>query len=99
MKKILFANDRSDMQKPINKALTKDGYCVTCVSDMDAIWEHLKTVRPDLVLIDLYINGFDGYRLLYKIKEKYQRLPVLVCGLQNLSALTTLRKVMHYVNI
>ena len=99
MKKILFANDRSDLQKSINKELTKDGYRVTCASSMDEIWGHLKTVRPDLVLIDLYINGFEGHQLLYNIKEKYQNLPVLVCGLKNLSSLKKLREVMTYVNI
>jgi len=99
MKKILFANDCSDLQQSINQELTKDGYRVTCVSDMDAIWEYLKTVRPDLVLIDLYINGFEGHSLLYNIKEKYQNLPVLVCGLQTPNSLENLREVMDYVNI
>ena len=99
MKEILFANDHSDLQKSIKNALSKEGYRVTCVSDMDGIWAQLKAGRPDLVVIDLYISGFKGYEFLYKIKEKYKRLPVLVCGLQNLSALKKLQNVMHSVNI
>ena len=50
-----------------------------------------------MVLIDLYINGLNGWKLFNDIKEKYKTLPVIICGLQNSQSITNLKKVITTV--
>ena len=40
--------------------------------------EALRDSRPDLVLLDLYLDGFEGLDLLQDIKSRYPDLPVLI---------------------
>jgi DNA-binding response OmpR family regulator len=35
-------------------------------------------MRPDLVLLDLYLDGADGWELLRDIKRQHPQLPVLI---------------------
>ncbi len=45
---------------------------------------------PDLVLLDLYSEGIDGYELLLKLKQKNEDLPVLIYAIKNMDSLYSL---------
>ena len=38
----------------------------------------LENSKPDLVLLDLFLNGFEGWNVLHEIKRKDPHLPVLI---------------------
>ena len=55
-----------------------DGYNVVCVSDVESAKAHLNNSKPALVLLDLYLNGFEGWDLLTEIKNKDLHMPVII---------------------
>ncbi len=58
--------------------LTREGHAVTTVGDAESVRRHLKSSRPDLVLLDLYLDGFNGWDVLRDIKRQDPHLPVLI---------------------
>ena len=54
------------------------GYRISSVGDSEAARQYLRDVMPDLVLLDLYLNGFEGFDILHDIKSMYPHLPVLI---------------------
>jgi two-component SAPR family response regulator len=54
------------------------GHRLKWVGDGDSLILDLDEVRPDLVLLDLCINGFEGWDLLKQIKRYDKRIPVII---------------------
>ena len=42
-----------------------------------SVYTHLKLLPPDLVLLDLCLNGFEGFEVLREIKRQKADLPVI----------------------
>ena len=78
MAKILVLDDQQCVRKLLGEELAYDGYRVESVRDAESIWEHLTNSRPDLVILDLYLDGFEGLEVLRDIKRKDPHLPVIV---------------------
>ena len=51
---------------------------VVSLGDAGSVTGYLKDSKPDLVLLDLYLDGFEGWDVLRDIKSKYPRLPVVI---------------------
>lgn len=58
--------------------LPMEGHHVTYVEELGDVMEELRSYRPDIVLLDLYFEGFEGWALLHRIKLKSPHLPVLI---------------------
>ena len=78
MKSILIVDDQELVQEFLSEELTNEGYGVSSVGDIESAWRHLRDSRPDLVLLDIYLDGFEGWKLLSDIKKEDSNLPVLV---------------------
>ena len=78
MKNILIIDDQPHLGKLFSEELMDEGYDVTSVSDSKSVKGCLENSRPDLVVLDLYLNGFEGWDLLHDIKDAYPNLPVLI---------------------
>ena len=48
------------------------------MNDVESLWTHLRDSRTDLVLLDLYLEGFKGWEVLNTIKRENPDLPVLI---------------------
>jgi len=55
-----------------------DDYTIIPAEDIEEARACLNKLRVDLVILDLYINGFQGFGLLNEVKEKHPDLPVLI---------------------
>ena len=79
-KTILVVEDEVALQEAISIRLTAAGYFV--VSAMSAEWaiELLKTVKPDLVWLDLLLPGMGGLIFLERIRknELLKNIPVMI---------------------
>ena len=75
---ILIVDDQPHLQELFSQELADEGYKVTSLSDAQSVSGYLKNSKPDLVLLDLYLNGFEGWHVLHDIKSRYPRLPVLI---------------------
>jgi len=78
MTSILIVDDQPHLQELFSQELVDKGYKVRGVPNAESARRYLRDSKPDLVLLDLYLNGFEGWDLLREIKSNYPRLPVLI---------------------
>jgi CheY-like chemotaxis protein len=81
-KNILLVEDSNTTREAIRSALCKEGFSV--IEAMDGI-EAMKFIAEqniDLVILDLYMKGIDGLKVLSVLKTnpKWKELPVIVCS-------------------
>ena len=78
MAKILIVDDQACVRELLSEELISEGYRVTTAGDAESISGHLRFSRPDLVLLDLYLDGPDGIGVLRDIKREDPDLPVII---------------------
>jgi two-component system response regulator (stage 0 sporulation protein F) len=78
MAKILIADDQPCVQELLSEELISEGYRVVTAGDAESVRGHVRSSRPDLVLLDLYLDGFDGIGVLRDIKRQHPDLPVII---------------------
>lgn len=78
MAKILIVDDQTCIQQLIAEHLLFEGYEVARARDPDSAKTLIYTSRPNLVLLDLYLDGPEGFSLFQDIKRQYSHLPVII---------------------
>jgi DNA-binding response OmpR family regulator len=79
MANILLVDDQPHMGEFLSEELSEDGHTLTCMADADSLLFYLEEATPDLILLDLYLDGFEGLDLLQRIKKgKCSSVPVLI---------------------
>ena len=78
MTKILIVDDHQCVRELVSEELTFEGYRVIEAGDPESLRGHLIFSRPDLVLLDLYLDGAEGFELLHDIKKQNPDLPVII---------------------
>lgn len=81
-KNILLVEDSNTTRQAIKSALCKEGFSV--IEAMDGI-EAMKFIAEqniDLIILDLYMKGIDGLKVLSVLKTnpKWKEVPVIVCS-------------------
>jgi CheY-like chemotaxis protein len=82
VKNILLVEDNNTSRQAIKSALCKEGFCVIEASDGIEAIKFLAGQHPDLIILDLYMKGMDGLKVLSIIKTdpNWKELPVIVCS-------------------
>jgi len=62
MAKTLIVCDQPYLQGLFSQELMREGHSVVNVGDAESVERYLEDLRPDLVLLDLYLNGFGGLK-------------------------------------
>lgn len=77
---ILVVDDEADIRDLIGGILEDDGYGVRLAGDGDGALEAIRARRPDLVVLDIWLQGsrFDGLELLGIIRSIDADLPVVI---------------------
>ncbi len=78
MAHILIVDDQSHVRALLSEELADEGFTVSSVGDAESAMAHLKSLQTDLVLLDLYLDGPDGWVVLRDIKRQDPSLPVLI---------------------
>ncbi|MBW2329989.1 MAG: response regulator [Deltaproteobacteria bacterium] len=78
MAKILIVDDQACVRELLSEELISDGYRVATAGDAESISGHMRFSEPDLVLLDLYLDGAEGFRILRDIKGQNPDLPVII---------------------
>lgn len=67
--KILFADDDLKYSMLLKRFLEKEGYEVTYAGNGSIALEQFTCVKPDLVLLDINMPGFNGFEVAERIRE------------------------------
>jgi DNA-binding NtrC family response regulator len=78
MANILIVDDQQCVRKLLSEELILEGHRVNALDSAESVSGHLRFSKPDLVLLDLYLDGPDGFGLFEDIKRKYPDLPVII---------------------
>jgi DNA-binding NtrC family response regulator len=78
MGQILIVDDQECVRRLLRAELTLAGYHVAGVDGAETAREYLSSSRPELVVLDLYLDGPEGFALLDDIKAHYPDVPVIV---------------------
>jgi two-component system response regulator MtrA len=78
MTRILLVEDNEDLAFGLRRTLESEGYEIEVASDGPTGVAAAQRYRPDLVILDLMLPGFDGYKTLRTIREDGLQMPVLI---------------------
>ena len=78
MSRILVAEDERRLASFLEKGLRASGFAVTIVDDGIAASDLARDEDFDLLILDLSLPGKDGVEVLRDLRERGQRLPVVV---------------------
>jgi CheY-like chemotaxis protein len=84
MKRILFIEDESALQKTFGEVLGQEGYQTISALDGQIGLELAKKERPDLILLDLVLPKLHGLEVLKELREDPQTKEIPVIVLTNL---------------
>jgi len=76
--RILVAEDDTDISEPLVRALSREGYDVTLVTDGPAALSSALSGSSDLLVLDLGLPGMDGLDVCRSLRGRGSTLPVLV---------------------
>ncbi|MBI2601320.1 response regulator [Candidatus Daviesbacteria bacterium] len=90
MKKVFIADDDSSIVEVIKIVLTEGGFDVVGETHGKNVEESILKEMPDLVLLDVWMSGFDGREITRKLKSNpaTKKIPVLL-----VSALSDTRQI------
>lgn len=76
--RILLIEDDQDIASFIIKGLNQEGFQV--IPEMDGIsgLDRVLSEHFDFAIIDLMLPGFDGYKIIERIREKHIKIPILI---------------------
>jgi CheY-like chemotaxis protein len=79
-RKILLADDSVTAQNMGRKILVDAGYEVIAVNNGSAALKKIAELKPDLVILDVYMPGYSGLEVCQRLKESQEtaRIPVLL---------------------
>ncbi len=80
MKKILFIEDESALQKTFGEVLKQEGYEMISALDGETGLRLAKSKKPDLILLDLILPNVHGFEVLKQLKEagETKKIPIIV---------------------
>jgi DNA-binding NtrC family response regulator len=78
MQEILIIDDQQCIRELISEELISEGYRVHSLGDAKSVKVNLRFSKPDLVLLDLYLDEADGFGVLHDIKGEYPKIPVII---------------------
>lgn len=86
--KILLVDDDLDLSKLLQEALESVGCEVSLCDNGGEVMNVLRSIKPDVLVMDVMLPGLDGYSLAHRISGDPElcKVPVVV-----MSALTTSR--------
>ncbi|MGU3376908.1 response regulator transcription factor [Chryseobacterium sp. M5A1_1a] len=85
MKKIIIADDEHKILMTLEYSFKKTGYDVYIARDGTEVLEFLKTMVPDVILLDIMMPNLDGYSTLDIIRqdEKLKDVKVIFLSAKN----------------
>jgi len=79
MNKILVVDDDLDILEVLRFLLKKNGYEVFALSEAQKVIETVKEAKPDIVLLDINLSGYDGREICKYLKTTlHVKTPIIL---------------------
>ena len=78
MTRLLVVDDEKNIRRLYETELARDGYDVITAESAEEALEVLEETEPDLVVLDIRLDGMDGIDCLRTIMERKRDLPVIL---------------------
>src|SRR5436305_14466798 len=77
---ILIVDDEADICELVAGLLQDEGYATRTARDSDGALNEIKSRRPNLLFLDIWLQGsrLDGLQLLDTVKEQHPDMPVVM---------------------
>ncbi|MCD6561621.1 MAG: response regulator [Deltaproteobacteria bacterium] len=79
MKKILVIDDEYATRFLFEEELAGEGYEVITAGSSEGIFHIIEDQRPDLIILDILLDGANGLDVLQDIRNTYYDMPVILC--------------------
>jgi DNA-binding response OmpR family regulator len=79
MAKILIVDDEEHIRLLYAEELTDAGYEAITAENGHRLLERIEDEKPDLVVLDIKMVGYNGLDLLQEIRNRFYNLPVVMC--------------------
>jgi two-component system sensor histidine kinase/response regulator len=80
MPRILVVDDSPDNVRVLQAILENQGFEVTAVLDPSLVFSAVFEIKPDLILMDVCMPGFDGAMVTRLLKRQLKQIPILLCS-------------------
>jgi len=61
MANILIIDDQPHIKELLSEDFSKEGHYISCIDNAGKVMKELRSFKPDIVLLDLYLQGFEGW--------------------------------------
>lgn len=77
---IYIVDDEENIRELYEYLLRKDGFDVECFINGNDILSKMEIKMPNLIILDIMLDGMNGYDILKRIKsnQKFQNIPVIL---------------------
>lgn len=88
MLKVLVVDDDRDLLEMVTLVLRINGIDVFSINDHQEFFAALNKYKPDLVVLDIYLDDADGREICRRMKtsEEFGQIPVLLYSAGHISA-------------
>lgn len=73
--RVLVIDDDPGVREYLEVLMSRQGYDVAAVEGGEEALERLSTVRPDLITLDVVLEGMDGLETLRRLESACPRCP------------------------
>jgi len=95
MKRILFIEDESALQKTFGDILREEGYEMISALDGEIGLRLAKKKKPDLILLDLILPKIHGFEVLKRLKDNEETKDIPIIVLTNLEGIGDIDKALE----
>lgn len=75
---VWIVDDERSIRWVLEKALTQEGFNVTCFEDARAALAQINSNPPDVIVSDIRMPGVDGLDLLEQVRTGFPEVPVII---------------------
>ncbi len=80
MAKLLVTDDSDFMRELINDMVAEAGHEVTMAKSGEEMLEIYEQIRPDVVVLDVIMEGINGLETMEALKERHPEAKVVICS-------------------
>ncbi len=83
--RVFILEDHPIVRKGIVEVINQENDMAVCgeASDISAAFDKIRQEKPDIVLVDISLNGGSGIEFLRTLKEQFEGLPALVLSMHD----------------